>query len=91
MKIIGKTTSDSLVVGDIFKFFDTHGLPLADIFNICIKNSLQPCWLDFYNQAHTHGWSHKTIIIRLRDALCDSYGNDYANIVIEKLDKSSSQ
>ena len=86
MKIIGKTESGQLVVGDIFKFFDTHGLPLADMFSMCIASDLQPCWIDFYNQAIEHGWKHKTILLRLADALTDSYGAEYAKIVIERLE-----
>jgi hypothetical protein len=86
MNIIGKTETGQLVVGDIFKFFDTHGLPLADIFSMCIVSDFQPCWINFYTQAKEHGWKHKTIMLRLADALNDSYGADYTKIVIERLE-----
>ena len=85
MKIIGVTESGKHVVGDLFLYFDTIGLPLADIFSICIKNDFQPCWISFYKEALEHGWKHKTIMVRLHDAITDSYDKEYASIVINRL------
>ena len=40
MKIIGKTKDGVYVVGDIFKMFDTTGLPLTDLFMMCQQNQI---------------------------------------------------
>jgi len=87
MKIIGKTKDGVYVVGDIFKMFDTTGLPLTDLFMMCQQNNMQPCWIDFYNQSMTAGWKHKTVTSRLREALCDCYGVEYRDVVISRLDE----
>ena len=40
LKIVGKTEDGKLVISNVFKIFDTYGLPLEDIFILCNKDNL---------------------------------------------------
>lgn len=44
MKQIGKTTCGLAVVDGVYSFFETHGLPLADIISECHALRSIPCW-----------------------------------------------
>lgn len=87
VKIIGKTTDGKLVVKGIFKLFDTTGMPLFMVFESCEQNNWLPSWIDFYNEAVEAGWTHKTIVNRLSESLSDTYGKEYSDVVIDRLNK----
>jgi len=88
VKVVGKSPTDGkLVVKGIFKLFDTTGLPLFIIFDTCEQNNWLPSWIDFYKEAIKGGWSHKTIVNRLSEALSDTYGTDFKDVVIDRLNK----
>ena len=86
LKIVGKTSSGDVVVSNLFKFFDTYGLPLEDVFLLCKKSDLTPSWLHFYQEAVNGGWTHETIINRLSTSIFDAHGKEYCDIVIGRLD-----
>lgn len=87
MNVVGKTPDGKVVVSGLFMMHDTMGLPLADIFSLSAEKNLQPSFPHFYDEAIEAGWRHKTIILRLREALADSHGSDYANVVCDRLEK----
>lgn len=61
-EIIGKSTGGKFVVKGIFCFYDTIGLPLDILFEQLDGCGFIPSWIDFYNEALSNGWKHKTII-----------------------------
>lgn len=86
MNVVGKTPDCKCVVGGIFKLFDTLGMPLADLFSMCTEKNLQVSMPHFYDDAIASGWKHKTIILRLREALTDAHNLEHANIVCDRLE-----
>jgi len=85
VKIIGKSTDGQLVVSGIFKFFDTTGVPLFVIFDLCKQHNWLPSWIHLYKEAQMQGWKHKTIINRLREGMQDIYEKEFILKVIERL------
>ena len=87
VRIIGKTTDGKSVVTGIFKFFDTTGIPLFVLFELCEQNNWLPSWIHFYEDGKKQGWEHKTIINRLQEGLSDCYGKEFSDQVIARLNK----
>lgn len=76
-KPIGITTDDKKVMENIFMLFDTSGLPLYIIFEQCIDNDMIPSWIHFYEDAIKAGWKVKSILDRLEDSICDTWGYEF--------------
>lgn len=87
VQIVGKDPTGKSIVCGIFKLFDTTGLPLYIVFDMCKERDWIPSWIHFYKESQTAGWSHKTIIDRLRDGMQGVYETDFVNTVISRLDK----
>lgn len=83
--IDGVTTDGKYVVKGIYKFYETHGVPLADILNFLIKNNLVVNWLEFCRDALNKIKSKKAknkIASLIKEAVIDSYDkNDSDNII----------
>lgn len=86
MNVVGKTEDGREVVSGLFKLYDTHGLPLAIMFDELIANGKQPSFLEFVNEGLTAGWKMKTIITRLEEGVIDCYGRKYWDVVASKLE-----
>ena len=86
MNQVGVTPDGIKIVDGIFKMFDTLGLPLADLFELCEARGMWPSMPHFYADAMEAGWKHKTVILRLREALGDVKGTEYAEEVIKRLE-----
>lgn len=84
--IVGETTDGKSVVSGVFKMYDTLGLPLADIFEQLSLRNMLPSFPHLYNEAIAAGWKHKTILLRLREALGDVYGSEFAEEVTRRLE-----
>lgn len=85
MHITGKTESGQNVVGGLFKFYDTYGLPLTVLFDQLQENNSVMDVIGFYNDAKKAGWKDVKILAQLSEHLADSYGNQYRDVVISKL------
>lgn len=75
--VVGVTPEGKEVVSGVFRVFDTIGLPLDTVFDLCEQHKLVPSWIHFYQDAIQQGWSEKTILNRLETSICDAYGKDY--------------
>lgn len=73
MKIVGVSSSVLCVVSEIFKEYDTLGLPLSEILCILKRNNMIPCWLSFYREATMAGWKRKTILNLIKEGITDSF------------------
>lgn len=74
---VGSTSDGKKVVSGIFRVFDTCGLPLDVVFDLCNQKDLIPSWTHFYDDASKQGWSDKTIFNRLETNISDVYGKDF--------------
>jgi len=84
--LTGYTTDGKSVYGGVYKFYETHGIPLDIIFNIFIERDWIPDWIDIYKSASYGGMKHDRIISKLEEAISDSYGKEYCDAVIFRLD-----
>ena len=89
VEVVGTTPDGVFVVTGVFKMFDTIGLPLDMIFDLCKERNWVPSWKHFYDDARDNGWSHKTIQNRLLANVEAVYGIEYAKHVIKVLQEYS--
>lgn len=85
VRIVGKDPTGKSVVCGIFKLFDTSGLPLFVIFDLCQRQNWLPSWIHFYRESKSAGWTHKTIIDRLKEGMEDVYEPEFVNTVLKRL------
>ncbi len=85
VRFVGKTETGEMVVCGIFKLFDTTGLPLFIVFDLCHQQNWIPSWIHFYREAKDHGWKDKTIMDRLKEGMEDVYETDFVKVVMNKL------
>lgn len=83
---LGITPENITVVDNIFKLFDSLGLPLDVIFDMLKERNCIPSWIHFYDDAIAQGWSHETILNRLTINVSDVYGKDFCDEVIKRLE-----
>jgi hypothetical protein len=84
--IIGKTTDGKKVIGGMFKFFETEGIPFDIIFDILKQNNSIPDWIGLYKEAVNAGMKHSRIISMLDFSVSDVFGIEIRNVVIERLE-----
>lgn len=78
---------DITVFKGVFKFHETHGLPLETIFICFMEAGYLPDWIDLYQNALSAGMKHTRILSKLEDAISDSYGKSMSKVVIYTLNK----
>lgn len=83
---VGVTPENVRVIDGVFRWFDTNGTPLDIIFDMCREKNLMPSWTHFYSDARKQGWSHETIINRLRDNISDVWGKEFSDNVLERVE-----
>jgi alanyl-tRNA synthetase len=83
----GQTTDGKVIVDGVWKFYETEGLPLDVIFDCCIKKGWIPDWIKLYTQMIASGMKHERILSKLEVAICDSFGKDFSEAVISRLDQ----
>ncbi len=87
VSIVGKTTDGQPVVCGIFKLFDTTGIPLFVVFELCKQSNWLPSWIHFYKEAQEQGWKHKTITDRMKEGMEDVYEEKFILKVVDKLNE----
>ncbi len=83
--IVGYTEANETVVGGLWKIYETHGLPLDIIFDVCKQRNWIPGWIDLYEDMKKSGMEHGRIFSKLEEAINDSFGKDYSGVVISRL------
>ncbi len=74
------------VYAGVFNFYSERGLPLDVLFNIAIEQNWVPCWTSFYKEAIAAGMSHGRVLAKLEEAITDSFGQEYCQVVIRRLE-----
>ena len=85
--IIGETPEGKVVVDGIWKTYETHGLPLDTILDVCVQKNWMPDWIKLYIQMVSSGLKHVRILSKLEEAINDSFGKEFGDVVISRLDK----
>lgn len=86
-KIVGYTVEKKPVISGLAKFYFQDGLPLSIIFDRCIIEGFQPSFPHLYNELKENGMTHDRIIHLLNEHIFESYGKDYRDVVIDRLNK----
>lgn len=84
---IGETTDGKKVVDGIWKTYETHGLPLDILFTLCIRKEYIPDWISLYKQMLHSKMEHSRILAKLEEAINDSFGKEFCDVVISRLDQ----
>ncbi len=87
IEVIGETTDGKGVVDGVWKTFETYGLPLDIIFDVCLQKGCIPDWILLYKQMRISGMEHGRILSKLEEAINDSFGKDFCGVVISRLDQ----
>lgn len=77
MKIVGLTEDSKQVVDGIFKFEDTHGVPLQDTLEKLTSLNLVVSWEHYAKDAFNAGWTKHKTQVKVREAINDIFGRDY--------------
>lgn len=89
MKQVGITVDGKRVMGDIAKEYFQEGLPFVIIFDMLQKNNMIPHWPKLYDDMRKNGMTHKRTIDLLNDHISDSYGPEFRNVIISRLEAYS--
>lgn len=87
IKQIGITTDERAVMGGVFRFAETYGLPLDMIFLLMDERNMIPCWVSFYQEAAKAGMKHARILSKLSEPMGDIYGPNFTQHVLGMLDR----
>lgn len=83
--ILGITEDGKFIVGNIFIRCESQGLPLEIALDILDEHNCVISWIDFYEDAMNARWSPETTLEKIRTALVDIKGREYAEQVILRL------
>lgn len=89
MEQVGITTDGKMVMSGVAKLYFEQGLPLSIIFDQLIKNNMIPSWPRLYNDLRDNGMTHKRIIHLLHEQVFESYGKDFRDLVISRLERAA--
>lgn len=89
--IVGYTEANETVVGGLWRLYETHGLPLDVIFDVCMQRKWIPGWIDLYEDMKKSGMQHSRILSKLEEAINDSFGKEYCAVVIFRLSEIYNQ
>lgn len=76
-----------IVVGGVYKFFNTTGTPLEIIFDFLKEQNHLISWLDLYYEAKENGMKHTRILSKIEGPTIDCFGVDYWKVVEERLNE----
>lgn len=90
IKLVGKTIKGSGVVIGVYRYYETYGIPLDVLFEELRKRNFVPDWNAFIQEALAAGMKKSRILSMLSPALSDTYGTEFRNYVVTKLEQNDS-
>lgn len=84
---VGNTEDGTPVFSGIYKFFETHGMPLDELLMLLKERSTLPSWLHFYDEARAAGMKHDRILSKLDPAISDVYGAKFRDVTFQRLNR----
>lgn len=88
LQIQGTTTEGLIVVSGVYRYVETHGVPLDVVFSSLQERKMVPCWMSFYKEALAAGMEHGRVLSKLEDPLSDVYGPAVRDSVIRGLERT---
>ncbi|KKN60279.1 hypothetical protein LCGC14_0533290 [marine sediment metagenome] len=84
---VGITTDGKRIIGGVYEFHETYGMPLQGLFCWLADRDMVPDWINFYHEACRNNMKHDRIMTKLRDPLEDAWGTEFADVVCDTLTK----
>ena len=84
-KVSGETVDGKIVVKDIFKLFESRGIPLDVIVGYLDSQNMVVDWIDFYERSLDCNWKIKSTVSKIERVLLDIKGKEYSDEVILRL------
>lgn len=85
LTVEGRTEDGRLVVGGVYHFYETHGIPLDALLSVLNSRDIVPSWVSFYQEARRAGMSPSRVLSMLEPHLLDALGAAYRDVVIGRL------
>lgn len=85
MHAVGKTIEGKTVIAGVAKMYFESGVPPSILFDEINKRNAIPSWLHFYKECKDNGMPHIRIIHLLNEHVCETYGKEFRNKVIDTL------
>lgn len=86
IQIEGQTEDGRKVVSGLFRFYETHGIPLVMLFTALEGMNVVPDWGPFYHEARRAGVKAERILAMLHSDISDVYGREYRDAVLQRLE-----
>lgn len=86
IRVVGETMNGKPVVDGVYRFYETHGVPLDVVLEELKSRGVVPCWVSMYREAVAAGMKHDRIISKMEAAIADSYGSAMKREAIEGLE-----
>jgi hypothetical protein len=86
IRVVGKTSDGRSVVSGVYRYFESTGLPLADILEQLEEKAYVPCWLSYMDEATRAGMKPARALAKLRDGMGDFYTQDFRDTVLSRLE-----
>lgn len=83
------STNKKTVVQGVGKLYFEQGTPLSIIFDKLQENNLLPSWNHLYQEMKDNGMTHSRVIHLLHEQVFESYGKEFRDVVIDRLEKSN--
>lgn len=85
IRVVGETTDGKPVVDGVYRFYETHGVPLDVVLEGLKLRGMVPCWVSLYREARAAGMKHDRIVSKVEAAIADSYGSEVKIAVVSGL------
>ena len=81
----GKTEDGIPTLGGCFRLVSEQGVPLDIVVSSLEDKGFMMDWLDFYRSAVDEGWPKERTLLRLRQAVGDVYGPEWAEEWLKRM------
>ena len=88
LKKLGVSHDGKIVVGNLYKFYSTHGVPLEDIIWLCYEHGFRVSWSHLIIEMASAGM--KDPVEKLARAVSDSLGGEFAECIRKLMIQSTS-
>lgn len=85
LHITGETVTGKPVVGGVYMWCATFGVPLTDVTSLLDKKGHVVDWQDYYINARKEGMGHRTIATRLTEVMTDLHGYPAVELLLKVL------
>lgn len=85
--VVGNTAVGVPVLAGVYRFFETHGLPLDVVLSVVKERGALPCWVSFVREALAAGMRFERALAKLDEAIADAYGPAFRDVVIGRLER----